>query len=371
MTPLSAVIAPLAIPATLNTSDPAAADFMAAGRLLNDHMLEIWGNADFHDAPETQLAGCRTTPVRRRVLLAARSGDEILGLATLGLPLADNTHSASVHVVVAPHARRTGLGTRLLAAAEQAAAASGRTTLFGETDHPAQAPGGGAGTLTPVSGTGAIPADAAAAFAAKRGFSLEQVERISRLDLDRTGVGPAHLDAAAAAAGGNYELEFWRGACPDHLVDAYALLRQKMSTDAPLAGLDLEEEHWDAARVRETERKAEDMDAEVLVAAVRHRPTGQLAGHTMLMVFNSNPAVAFQDDTLVLRDHRGHRLGMLLKTANLLRLQAELPAAVRTWTWNAAENRHMLDINDQLGFAPVGFSGEWQKVQAPRQRAAW
>lgn len=361
MTQNSTVISPLAIPAVLDASDPAAADFVAAGVLLNDQMLELWGSSDFRDSAETQLAGCRATPVRRRVLLAARSGNEILGLATLSLPLADNTHSAMVNVVVAPHARRAGLGTRLYAAAEQAAAASGRTTLLGETEHPAQAPGEGIGTLTPESGTGAIPADAAAAFAARAGFSLEQVERISLLDLAETAVGPETLDAAAAAAGPDYGLEFWRGPCPGQLVDAYALLRQKMSTDAPMAGLDLEEERWDAARVRESERKAVEMDAEVLVCAVRHLPTSELVGHTVLMVFNSNPGVAFQDDTLVLSKHRGHRLGMLLKAANLVRLRGQLPEAARVWTWNAAENTYMLAINDGLGFRPVGWSGEWQK----------
>lgn len=361
MTQSPAVIAPLAIPSSLDPGDPAAADFLAAGRLLNENMLELWGNADFRDSPETQLAGCRTTPVRRRVLLAARSGDEILGLATLSLPLADNTHAGTVEVVVAPQARRTGLGSRLYTAAEQAAAASGRRTILGETDHPARA-GADGGTVVPKSGAGHVPADAAAGFALKNGFALEQVERISLLDLAAAAVGPETLDAAATASGAGYELEFWRGACPERLVDAYAQLKQAMSVAPPMAGLDVEEERWDAARVREAERKALEMDAEVLVSAVRHVSSGQLAGHTVLMVFTSNPAVAFQDDTLVLPEHRGHRLGMLLKAANLVQLREQLPEAARIWTWNAAENEHMLAINDRLGFAPVGWSGEWQKL---------
>lgn len=362
MTQTVPVISPLVIPSSLDPGDPAAADFIAAGQLLNDHMLELWGNTDFHDSPATQLAGCRPSPVRRRVLLAARSGKEILGLATLSLPLADNTHSASVKVVVAPQARRAGLGSRLYAAVEQAAAAGGRRTILSETDHPERPAAGSGGTLAPKSGAGSIPADAATAFASKSGFSLEQVERISRLDLAAAAVGQEALDAAAAASGADYGLEFWRGACPEPLVDAYARLKQTMSVAPPMAGLDVEEEQWDAARVREAERKALDMDAEVLVSAVRHLPTGALAGHTVLMVFNSNPAVAFQDDTLVLREHRGHRLGMLLKAANLVRLREELPETARIWTWNAAENEHMLAINDELGFQPAGYSGEWQKA---------
>lgn len=351
------------IPASLGSTDPAAAGFIAAVELLNANLREIWGNDDFRDAPATQLAGFLPSPMRRRLLLGAWVGDELAGVATLKLPLLDNTHSAWVQVAVAPPFRGSGLGHRLYAAAEQAAAADGRTTLLGETDHPVRS-GTASSMLAPKSGTGTVPRDSAARFAAARNFDLEQVERVSLLDLTGATDWQELLDSAAAASGEAYALEFWQGACPEHLVDAYALLRQKMSTDAPMAGLDLEEEQWDAARLREGERKVREMDAEELVSAVRHVPTGQLAGHTVLMVFNSNPEVAFQDDTLVLQEHRGHRLGMLLKAANLVRLRGELPGASRIWTWNAAENGYMLSINETLGFAPVGYSGEWQKVIA-------
>ena len=361
MTQATAGIAQLPLPATLDAADPAAADFIAAVELINANYEQIWGNGDFRDTPQTQLAGYRPTPLRRRILLGARTGSGLAGVAMVTLPLTDNLHSARVHVAVAPAARRTGLGTRLYAAAEQAAVGNGRRTLLGETDHPGR-PGAGAGsTLAPKSGTGSVPSDAAAQFAVRSGFTLEQVDRVSLLNVADINDGPEVSAAAAAAAGDGYALEFWHGACPEPLVSAYALLRQKMSTDAPMAGLDLEEEQWDAARIRETERKAQEMDAQVLVSAVRDVSSGQLAGHTVLMVFNSNPAVAFQDDTLVLHGHRGHRLGMLLKAANLVRLQEELPAAARIWTWNAAENSYMLTINEKLGFEAVGYSGQWQK----------
>lgn len=52
---------------------------------------------------------------------------------------------------------------------------------------------------------------------------------------------------------------------------------------------------------------------------------------------------------------------MPAKLANLRRLQAEYPAVQRVITFNAGENEHMLAINVQLGFRPVGYDGEWQK----------
>lgn len=60
--------------------------------------------------------------------------------------------------------------------------------------------------------------------------------------------------------------------------------------------------------------------------------------------------------------YRGHRLGMLLKVANLLQLANESPTAALVVTTNAAENQHMLAINERLGFRPVGYTGAWKKT---------
>ncbi len=356
-------IAPVPVPASL--AGPDAADFLAVAELLNAQQREFWGNDDFFAPAQAQLAGRGSTATRRRELLAARTGTEpdaaIVGVALLNLPLTDNLHTGTVNVVVAPEARRQGVGTALFTAAAKLAQDTGRRMLMAETDH--LAPAAPASGEVPAS---LIPDDAAAGFASRLGFRLELVDRVSRLDLLEAGsdAGATVLDQARSAAGSGYELEFWQDACPEHLVDAYARLRQKMSTDAPLGGLELAEEAWDAARVREAEEKARDMDALVLVAAARHSASGELAGHTVLEVFRNNPAVVYQDDTLVLDSHRGNRLGMLLKAANLVRLREAVPEARRVYTWNAEENRYMLSINEQLGFRGIGYSGEWQKELA-------
>ncbi|MCQ1955318.1 GNAT family N-acetyltransferase [Arthrobacter sp. zg-Y826] len=361
-TPVS--IDQIAVPDSLDA--PGAEDFLTVAELLNAQLREFWGNDDFYGPPQAQLAGRRSTETRRREILAARTGrgpgGPIVGVALVNLPLTDNLHTGTVNVVVAPSARRQGVGTQLYAAAEKLAAADNRRMLMAETDHLLSSD-----TAGPVTGAvPTIPQDAAAAFATGLGFRLELVDRISRLELGSTAAGAAVLQQAGAAAGAGYELEFWSGACPEDLVEAYARLRQKMSTDAPMGGLDLAEEAWDEARVREAEGLARDMDAEVLVSAVRHVATGELAGHTVLEVFRNNPAVVYQDDTLVLESHRGNRLGMLLKAANLVRLREVVPEALRVYTWNAEENRHMLSINEQLGFRAVGYSGEWQKELSAR-----
>jgi len=100
----------------------------------------------------------------------------------------------------------------------------------------------------------------------------------------------------------------------------------------------------------------------MLTSAVLHAPSGNLAGFTQLSVPAELERPVWQEDTLVLREHRGHRLGMLLKIANLQHLARLHPGHPSVITFNAEENRHMLDVNDAIGFTPMGYEGAWKRV---------
>jgi hypothetical protein len=169
-----------------------------------------------------------------------------------------------------------------------------------------------------------------------------------------------HRERAQAAAGPDYRLLTWVGTCPEDLLDQFALLQTRMSTDAPAGGLDLREDVWDGERVRAAERTFVERGMTYRVVAAQHVPTGTLAAFTALVSRSDTEEFVHQDDTLVLKEHRGHRLGMLVKTANLAELAAVQPGARRIGTWNAEENAPMLAINVELGFHPAGGSGEWQ-----------
>ncbi len=97
------------------------------------------------------------------------------------------------------------------------------------------------------------------------------------------------------------------------------------------------------------------------VTAAAHRPTGELVAYTVLNWRPGVPESIAQQDTLVSSAHRGHRLSMLTKVANLRRAHSRWPSARSVLTWNANENQHMLAINIALGIKPAGYEGEWQK----------
>jgi GNAT superfamily N-acetyltransferase len=167
-------------------------------------------------------------------------------------------------------------------------------------------------------------------------------------------------EASTAAAG--YRTVTWQGRTPEEWVNALAHLRTRMSIDTPNAGIEQSEDVWTADRVRSFDDLQAESPRVVLTSIAVHEATGDVAGYTELDVPEEPDRPAEQLDTLVVREHRGHRLGMLLKLANLQELAARFPRAEVVETTNAEENRHMLDVNEALGFAPVGYAARWKKI---------
>ena len=130
-----------------------------------------------------------------------------------------------------------------------------------------------------------------------------------------------------------------------------------MTTDAPSGDVPTEEEQWNGARVREYEAAHVARGRTVLSAgAVRD---GRLVAFTDLQVPLASPQHAHQGGTLVLTEHRGHRLGARVKVAVLRRLAAELPAVRRISTYNFEGNRPMVAVNEALGFRAAGQLSTW------------
>jgi RimJ/RimL family protein N-acetyltransferase len=352
----NALIRPLTIPSTLGGPD--AAEFLEMVRVRNIVYEEISGNRDEELDAAVLLPAYQPSAFDERLLWSIRDGGEFVGRAGLDLPRDGDETIAYAQIELRRHAWGRGIGTAAHEILESAAAAHGRRVIETWIEHPSAA----GEQLTPPTGFGRIPLDHAARFALRHGYELQQVERKSILDLT-TDAGPTLLDdlhrqAAAAATG--YDIVSWHPPTPPEFVDDYAWMKSRMSVDAPSAGMDIAEEQWDAARIAEHDTHWIDGGRTVLIVAARHRESGRLVAFTELASSPGHP-VTHQEDTLVLRKHRGHRLGMLIKTAALRHWRGLAPHTQRVLTYNAEENRAMLDVNEAIGFRPVAYIGAWKK----------
>ncbi len=94
----------------------------------------------------------------------------------------------------------------------------------------------------------------------------------------------------------------------------------------------------------------------------RHRGTGELAGQTVVAVDTDVPQLGEQHDTSVVRTHRGHRLGLLLKAEMMLWLREAEPQLEEVDTWNAESNPYMIGVNEVLGYRIMGRELAFQKT---------
>ncbi|MBP2702668.1 GNAT family N-acetyltransferase [Microbispora sp. RL4-1S] len=269
----------------------------------------------------------------------ARVDGEVVGGHFVQCPVMDNTHLASALLAVRPDLLRRGFGGALLDHAIGRARAHGRELLI--TEASADGPG--------------------TAFAKARGFTPASTESRYVLDLDAADLSRLELMRAEAAAHArDYTLERWTGPADAELLDDMALLMAGMN-DEPVGDLDLRERRWTAERVRAMEERGARSGLQRYTTVARHTATGEPAGLTQLVVdAGSGDGWALQGATCVLRPHRGRRLGLVLKLANLAWFHGCAPSVNRVITWNAAGNPHMIAINEAIGFRTFDTWHQWQ-----------
>ncbi|MFF4125029.1 GNAT family N-acetyltransferase [Microbispora rosea] len=265
--------------------------------------------------------------------------DEVAGGYILHFPQDDNTHLALLRLMTRTGRRREGVGGALLDHAIGRARDEGRRVLIAEAS--ADGPG--------------------AAFAKVRGFSPAATETRLVLDLrtaDWSGLELLRARAVRHATG--YSLERWAGPTPDDLLGDMARLAEGMN-DEPLGDLAMEDQRWTADRVRAREEMLARAGQRTYTMIARHTAGGEPAGFTQLVVDAERPeGWGRQSSTTVLAPHRGRRLGLVLKLANITWFRACEPSIERVITWNSVANPHMLAINEAMGFEVFDTWHQWQ-----------
>lgn len=278
--------------------------------------------------------------VQRWIALAEtlEGGEMLVGRAMVFTPLKENLDAVSVGVAVHPAHRGQGIATALVEEALlPAIAASGRTLVeaYGEIE------------------AGVDPEDPAHPvhrIAARLGISRKNLAVCRALPLP---LDPARLDALEAESAqkrGEYRIELWDGEIPEEHLSAYGRLLTQLEIDEPDEEVENEPAEYTPERIRESERRMREAGT-IRIIAVAVAPGGEFVGNTEVHVHEgAGSTLGYQENTLVMPEHRGHRLGLGLKVATHRQLAERAPQLRSLVTWNSHVNPWMIGVNEKLGY---------------------
>jgi GNAT superfamily N-acetyltransferase len=305
---------------------------------------------DDSDGFEQTLAEWRyEDPSERTERWVAEVDGLVVGVATLYISLDDNTDKIWAEVDVHPDHRRRGAGTALAQLLERRGRELGRPELIVEVYRP------------PVdTDTDEHPFER---FAASQGFIAESTDNVRILDLPVPDAVLDRLEASARERWAHaYRLETHTDGLPAELIEGYCRVSNLLNVDAPTGAVDFEAETLTPERYRgylDLERR---QGRRRLTTVALEEATGEVVAYTDLVLPSGAPTKTWQWGTLVDRAHRGHRLGMAVKVANLRELQAVHPERETVGTGNDATNSYMVGINEELGFHVVEVARMCRKV---------
>jgi GNAT superfamily N-acetyltransferase len=267
--------------------------------------------------------------------IAGGEGDgdrRVRGLLELTLPPWDNRTQGIAEITVDPLSRRRGIGRALYAAAVERMRAAGRSVLILE------ARGGSAGER----------------FLDALGLEVGPGEQLRHQDvtaLDWAVLDELYADALTQAA--DYEIREIPPEAPDDMLTELIAVISAVN-DAPMDVRHAEPDRYPPERIRAYEAGEAGIGRIGYRLVARHTPTGVFAGYTGVGVDAERPWYATQYITSVRAEHRGHRLGLLLKIAMTRLLRDREPALRTISTWNSPDNAHMIAVNETLGYRLVG-----------------
>jgi GNAT superfamily N-acetyltransferase len=275
----------------------------------------------------------------------AFEGETMLAAAMVALPMLDNLDKANLSVWVAPSRRRQGIGGALLEHLVSTSVRGGRTTMLASSWLPQDA----------------RDDHAYRRFADQHGFALANTEIRRTLELPVPNDKLERLAAEAREQHREYRIETYVDDVPNDLLASYCHLRNQVALDAPTGDVELEARALTPEIVLKRHAIAKEQGRTTYLAFAVE-PGGDAVAYTSLVAPAREPVYVYQAGTLVRRDHRGHRLGLAVKVANLVALQKGCPGRRIVNTENAGVDGPMLQINEKLGFRSVEVLADFQRI---------
>lgn len=324
------------------TSEAELDQYLALDRALDEH---TYGGSQLQtrDQLRAQLQESPYWTVRRWVALVEtlEGGESIVGRASTFMPLQENLETLSVGVAVHPAFRGRGIATAMVKEALiPAIRESGRPLVeaYGEI---------------PADGDPDSPEQPVNRLAARLGISRKNLAVCRALPLPLEESLLDALQAEAAEQLGDYRVELWDGDIPEQHLGAYGLLLRQLELDEPDEEVEHEAPEYTPERIRESERRSREQGI-ARITAVAVAPDGSFVGNSEIHVHTApESTVGWQENTLVMPDHRGHRLGLALKVATHRQLRERAPQLRSLVTWNSHVNPWMIEINEKLGYEIV------------------
>jgi GNAT superfamily N-acetyltransferase len=258
-------------------------------------------------------------------MVGAFEGEGLIGFASSSTAR-DTPDTSWLHVCVLSQRQRRGVGTRLVQAAEETSprrVSRFVASAYRATETEAQ---------TLVEG-----------FAQPLGYTVATTETVVELDL--TG---AHLRRVQTPDG--YTVSTYLHGVPDHLRPQVGVLKGLVDAEAPNGEL-----KWQPTPVSPEEYQEElslwQKQGRTAIESIALDHQDVVAAWTCLVVAAVPERPGQVEGTIVRTEHRGQRLGALVKVASLL--AAREHGAVRVRTSSDDQNVWMRAINEGLGFMPI------------------
>jgi GNAT superfamily N-acetyltransferase len=251
------------------------------------------------------------------------------GVLVLDMPTRDNLHLVWAQITVLPEHRRRGHGSAIMNEAVRKTREAGRSTIW-------------VGTAEDDQGARKFVENLGFSYASHDARRRQVLSDVNHAEVQR-------LWAEAQEAASDYCLERLQPPLADDVLAELVEVTAAIN-DAPMGDLTYEDEKFDVQRLRDFETALLGRGECAYRVISRHRETGEVGGHTVVMVHPLRPEVGGQGDTAVARHHRGRRLGLLLKIDMLHWLADAEPQLKIIETWNNADNKFMINVNEALGY---------------------